>query len=342
MDQMVELQRNFLQGILIPPRLPQARERNPSLEHNENHNNANNARRKDKEVQGNSKHQGSQMTKVEQALNEKILELQDQIQEGASNAIMCRAFPSTLKGATRQWFLRLRSRSLTNFVELGRGFLAHFVGSRVHKRTAANLLATKQRPDESIRDFLTRFNKEALEVQNLNQIVKFQALRSVIRDVELKRSLIMDEPMDMYELFSRYEKHINLVEVLAAEQEKEGKLTQVGKNGPKHNRDQKEGKRTRDDRDWVTKNDSGLEPIYTALTHNRAYMLNEIKDQVTLHWPTKMIKPTHECNKSKYYRFHQDHGQDTKDCRQLKDEIEALIQRGRLSRFVKKDGGERR
>ncbi|XP_043721123.1 uncharacterized protein LOC122668649 [Telopea speciosissima] len=221
------------------------------------------------------------MTKVEQALNEKVLELQDQIQEviqgknqapdhnfhfttdlaftdevrfeplpkgfkmptieqyagttdledhleafksllffqGASDAIMCRAFPSTLKGAARQWFSRLPPRSLSNFTDLGRAFLAHFMSSRVHKKTAANLLAIKQHPDESIRGFLTRFNKEALEVRNLDQMVKFQALRSCIRDVELKKSLIMDEPGDMYELFSRCEKYINLAKVLATEKE---------------------------------------------------------------------------------------------------------------------------
>ncbi|XP_043699977.1 uncharacterized protein LOC122650646 [Telopea speciosissima] len=250
------------------------------------------------------------MTKVEQALNDKVLELQDQIQEvmrgknlapnhdfhfttdlaftdeiqaeplpkgfkmpaieqyagtadienhletfkslmffqGTLDAIMCRAFPSTLKEAARQWFTRLRPRSLTNFVELGRAFLAHFVSSRIHKKTTANLLAIKQCPDESTRDFLTRFNKEALEVRNLVQIMKFQALCSGIRDVELKRSLIMDELADMYEIFSCCKKHINLAKILAAEQEKEGKLekkgqekkdAQVGENGPKHGREQK-------------------------------------------------------------------------------------------------------
>ncbi|XP_043714598.1 replication protein A 70 kDa DNA-binding subunit B-like [Telopea speciosissima] len=54
-------------------------------------------------------------------------------------------------------------------------------------------------------------------------MVKFQALRSGIQDVELKKSLIIDEIGDMYELFSHCEKYINLAEVLGAEQEKEGK-----------------------------------------------------------------------------------------------------------------------
>ncbi|XP_043694089.1 uncharacterized protein LOC122644770 [Telopea speciosissima] len=264
---------------------------------------------------------------------------------------MCRAFPSTLKGVVRQWISRLPPRSISNFTDLGRAFLAHFVSSRVHKKTVANLLAIKQRPDESIRGFLTRFNKEALELRNLDQMVKFQSLRSRIRDVELKKSLIMDEPGDMYELFSRCEKYIKLAKVLVAEKEdKTEKKAQEKKEetpqevGAKRSRDDKDGKKKKDDRKaWVPKMaDLESEPDYTALTHTRAHILNEIKDQVTLCWPAKMVKPTHERNKNKYCHFHQDHGHDTEECRQLKNEIEALIQRRRLSRFVKKEGNDRR
>ncbi|XP_043714656.1 uncharacterized protein LOC122663012 [Telopea speciosissima] len=254
---------------------------------------------------------------------------------------MCRAFPSTLKGVARQWFSRLQLCSLSNLMDLGRAFLAHFLSSRVHKKTTANLLAIKQCPGESSRSFLTRFNKESLEVRNLDQVVKFQALRSGIQDTELKKSLIMDEPGDMYELFSRCEKYINLAEVLVAEQLKEDKFekkgqekkdVQAGEAGSKRNKEEKDGRRKKEERRaWVPKA-GGVEsePVYTALTHNRAYILNEIKDQMNLRWPAKMVKPAHERNKNKYCRFHQDHGHGTEDCRQLKDEIEALIQRGCL------------
>ncbi|XP_043694233.1 uncharacterized protein LOC122644940 [Telopea speciosissima] len=55
-----------------------------------------------------------------------------------------------------------------------------------------------------------------------------------------------------------------------------------------------------------------------------------------------MVKPPHERNKNKYYHFHQDPSHNTEECKQLKDEIEALIQRGRLGQFVKKEGNEHR
>ncbi|XP_043705405.1 uncharacterized protein LOC122655263 [Telopea speciosissima] len=158
----------------------------------------------------------------------------------------------------------------------------------------------------------------------------------------------MDEPGDMYELFLRCKKYINLAEVLTAEREDQiekkapWKKEEIPREaGMKRNRDAEDGKKRKDDRKaWALDRES--EPSYTALTHTRAHILNEIKDQTTLRWPAKMVKPAHECNKNKYCWFHQDHGHDTEECRQLKDEIEALIQRGRLNRFVKKEVNDRR
>ncbi|XP_043687560.1 uncharacterized protein LOC122638777 [Telopea speciosissima] len=154
----------------------------------------------------------------------------------------------------------------------------------------------------------------------------------------------------MYELFSRCEKYINLAEVLAVEREdKIEKRPPTRKEeiprevGAKRNRDDEDGKKGKDDRKaWIPRvPERESEPKYTALTHTRAYVLNEIKDQVALRWLAKMVKPAYERNKNKYCHFHQDHDHNTEECRQLKDEIEALIQRGRLNRFVKKEANNR-
>ena len=39
-------------------------------------------------------------------------------------------------------------------------------------------------------------------------------------------------------------------------------------------------------------------------------------------------------NKSKYCRFHQDHGYDTDGCYNLKQQIEILIKQGKLKNFL--------
>ena len=60
----------------------------------------------------------------------------------------------------------------------------------------------------------------------------------------------------------------------------------------------------------------------------------KIHDQEEYEPPQKMLAPPNKKNQRKYYRFHKDHGHDTDECIQLKDEIEALIYRGHLAWFV--------
>ena len=44
-----------------------------------------------------------------------------------------------------------------------------------------------------------------------------------------------------------------------------------------------------------------------------------------------------KCNKNKYFRFHRDHGHNTDECYDLKQQIENLIRQGKLRHFVGND-----
>ena len=48
--------------------------------------------------------------------------------QGVADEIMCRAFPMTLKGATRIWFSRLTPNSVSTFKQLSAQFTVHFIG----------------------------------------------------------------------------------------------------------------------------------------------------------------------------------------------------------------------
>ena len=41
--------------------------------------------------------------------------------------ILCCSFPTTLKGAVREWFMKLPTSSISSFEQLGNSFLRHFV-----------------------------------------------------------------------------------------------------------------------------------------------------------------------------------------------------------------------
>ena len=63
--------------------------------------------------------------------------------QGVANEIICRAFPTTLKGAARIWFSRLTPKSISTFKELSAQFTAHFIGGHRYKKSTAYLMSIK-------------------------------------------------------------------------------------------------------------------------------------------------------------------------------------------------------
>ncbi|GAV58522.1 LOW QUALITY PROTEIN: hypothetical protein CFOL_v3_02055, partial [Cephalotus follicularis] len=61
-----------------------------------------------------------------------------------------------------------------------------------------------------------------------------------------------------------------------------------------------------------------------------------------IQWPEKMRSPAEKRNTEKYCRYHRDHGHDTEECRQLKNQIEDLIRKGHLRKYVDRDAPQGR
>lgn len=78
--------------------------------------------------------------------------------------VMCRAFPTTLNGATRVWFGKVPPSTIANFKQLSKGFVRHFIGGQRHKKPTGHLLNIRQVEGESLRQYVTRFNKELPQV----------------------------------------------------------------------------------------------------------------------------------------------------------------------------------
>ena len=75
---------------------------------------------------------------------------------------------------------------------------------------------------------------------------------------------------------------------------------------------------------------------FTPLVMPVDQILTEIRDEPSLKWPRPLQSSPNMRDKRKYCRFHKDHGHYTKDCRDLKEQIEELIWRGKLQQYVKK------
>ncbi|KAL3626527.1 hypothetical protein CASFOL_030076 [Castilleja foliolosa] len=55
----------------------------------------------------------------------------------------------------------------------------------------------------------------------------------------------------------------------------------------------------------------------------------------------RVVVFNNRCNRDKYCRYHRDYGHDTNDCYNLKNLIEAIIRRGQLANYVRRENQER-
>ena len=53
--------------------------------------------------------------------------------------VMCRAFPTTLKGAARVWFSKIPPGTIVDFEQLSKGFVHHFIRGQRHKKPTGHL-----------------------------------------------------------------------------------------------------------------------------------------------------------------------------------------------------------
>ena len=73
---------------------------------------------------------------------------------------------------------------------------------------------------------------------------------------------------------------------------------------------------------------------FTTLTASVSQVLREVRNEQFLRWPTQMKSNPATRDNTRYYEFHRDYGHRTDDCIQLRKEIEYLIRRGYLRRFI--------
>nr|XP_023895560.1 uncharacterized protein LOC112007449 [Quercus suber] len=140
-------------------------------------------------------------------------------------------------------------------------------------------------------------------------MVQLTTFKAGLRSRDLVSSLEKNPPKTMAEMLLKAQKYMNAEDALAAIKDAD----RPGDKGRKED-DRRGQKQDRPDR----------------------RISDEIKDEHYLKWPRPLHSSPNVRDKSKYCRFHKDHGHYTEDCRDLKKQIEELIRREKLQKFVKK------
>ena len=171
-------------------------------------------------------------------------------------------------------------------------------------------------------------------------------------------SISKNPQANMAEVLAKAEKYINGKEALISK--KGSSSTHKEKNrtnkrqgrSPKRQRDQERSpkkdrerspKRRGNLRDRLGPPQSELRQQYspqwfTPLMAAVSQVLREVQHEQFLRWPSQMRSDPTKRDNTKYCEFHRDHGHRTDDCIQLRKEIEYLVRRRYLRRFVASEG----
>ena len=136
--------------------------------------------------------------------------------QGVLDEIMCRAFSTMLKGPARIWFSRLMPNSIGTFKELSAQFTSHFIGGHRYKKFIACLMNIKQREDETLSSYITRFNKEALLIDEADNKILVAAFTNGLQKGKFLFSLYKNDPKTMSDVLHRATKYMNAKDALLA------------------------------------------------------------------------------------------------------------------------------
>ena len=78
--------------------------------------------------------------------------------------LLCKVFPTSLKGPALAWFHKLPRGSINTFGELCAAFVSQYLCSVRQKGNISSLQSIFKREDESIRDFTLRFGQAVQQI----------------------------------------------------------------------------------------------------------------------------------------------------------------------------------
>ena len=148
--------------------------------------------------------------------------------------IMCRAFPTTLKGPARVWFSKIPPNTVSSFEELSKLFVNNFIGGQRHKRSSSSLLTIEQGENESLRSFITRFNREALTVDEVDDKLLLSAFHNGVNSDLFIHKLYKKEPQSMAELVHSAQNFMNVEDAIIAKKRKRAERMEANPRSEEH------------------------------------------------------------------------------------------------------------
>ncbi|GAU19888.1 hypothetical protein TSUD_171140 [Trifolium subterraneum] len=252
-------------------------------------------------------------------------------------SIKCKLFPLSLSRGASTWWRNLPPGSIDSWEELCRMFTAHFTTSRRHPKTVASLKAIVQGPEESLRNYIERFNKVSVEVEATDKMKLYLLQEGLREGTKFQEAVGILEVETLDAFFELAQRYIKYEDKQKASEVRRPKNFEVG--GPSSQREERRGDEKKREGGKVreAKPPKSQFTYHTPLNAPRDRILSEISNaefkSAGIRFP-KQLPAKPNVDKKKFCRFHKSYGHVTDDCVHLKDAIEILIQKGYARQYV--------
>ncbi|GKV04452.1 hypothetical protein SLEP1_g16604 [Rubroshorea leprosula] len=230
----------------------------------------------------------------------------------------------------RRWYHKLPRHSIDSYSQLAKLFSNKFASQREIKRTATELMQVHQKEGESLRDYMQRFNKATLDIDNVPDTICLSALLHGLKPGRFLDDLLENPPKSWNEVNDRSASFILFEDFQSSKRRADDRHGKELKQP--ENRDDKKKQKVGEQRGKppsYPKYDS-----YIPLSSPRSQILSQIQ-----HWVKRPPPQTHDssrADRSKYCDYHRVYGHNIEDCQSLKDELEFLARNGKLEGYVQK------
>jgi hypothetical protein len=230
-------------------------------------------------------------------------------------AVKCKLFVTTLRREVVTWFKNLKRNFINSWSDLCYEFTTHFIVSRTQPKTVASLEAIVQGRSEPLRDYIERFNKEAVQVRGADETMKWYLIaKGLCEGTDVKKVVRLDRPRTLNEFLAIAKIYIAYEEELYADSLNKTRKEEPAAESSKKpfQEKKKEGKAARE-----SKRHNGHFTEYIPLDMSREKILAEIVvadlTEAGIKPPKAPSQERKGVDKTTYCRFHKCYGHTTDD-----------------------------
>ncbi|CAI8594762.1 unnamed protein product [Vicia faba] len=111
-----------------------------------------------------------------------------------AGTIKCRLFPTNLRKDAIEWYKSLAPGSITCLRNLKNQFISSSTASRRHPNIETALEAIVQRHDETLREFIDRFNREAIQVPCTDHMKRYLLEKGLFSGTKFRKAVGIEPP----------------------------------------------------------------------------------------------------------------------------------------------------